>query len=580
MRDRDRRRYMAELYQMKIEVKNYGGKVTRRLELPERGLILVSACNGLGKSAMLADAPLLAMFGETGSRGDPLRAGGEVDFELGDLRVVRSRGKAGQPVRVALTLSGKAVDCDTATKADAYMVERYGPADLWADLLVWRHDNPSAYSCGTDSERKRLTELLVPTLAGFDAGLERCADRRKMHAKGPLAQSAAAVSAAEQAAELADQELNRVLALPDTADDPVTLRAEADKLGLRGFAIARRMRVLEDSLRAGPPNPELAVLEQQARDASHTEQMAAADLARVWADRCPTCGQSMGDEATHRETKTRMQAVLTDASDKRRELRIEVDALRATLLRDQRVREVEARAELDTLSQRYQDTTAAAATLRTRADRAEERARLGATEAQARERAQLAWDKKGEALAAWSAQDEEREALELAERMLGPRGARAGLLDRAFRVVEQLAAAKLARAWPGSRLKIARTTETSKGKVNEVTRVLGTRPVRPGEEPEEMAEVGRYSTGQLRRVDLALLLARRQVLAASDRNRLALPYLVIDEALNGLDDEGLTGCAELLVEEAKDNLVIVLSHDEKMSRGIPFDRHIQLGASQ
>ena len=173
---------------------------------------------------------------------------------------------------------------------------------------------------------------------------------------------------------------------------------------------------------------------------------------------------------------------------------------------------------------------------------------------------------------------EERQALELAERMLGPRGARAGLLERAFQVVEQLANAKLARAWPGSRVQIARTSETAGGKVREVSRVLGTRPVRPGEEPEEMAEVGRYSTGQLRRVDLALLLARRQVLAASDRNRLALPYLVIDEALNGLDDEGLDGIAALLVEEAKDNLVIVLSHDEKMSRGIPFDQHIQLGA--
>jgi predicted ATPase len=77
---------------MRIEVKNYGGKVTRRLELPERGLILISASNGVGKSAMLADAPLLAMFGHTGSRGDALRQGGEVDFELGDLRAVRSRG--------------------------------------------------------------------------------------------------------------------------------------------------------------------------------------------------------------------------------------------------------------------------------------------------------------------------------------------------------------------------------------------------------------------------------------------------------------------------------------------------------
>jgi hypothetical protein len=73
---------------VKIEVKNYGGKVTRRLELPERGLILISAPNGLGKSAMLADAPLLAMFGHTGSRGDALRGGGEGREERRSMPIV------------------------------------------------------------------------------------------------------------------------------------------------------------------------------------------------------------------------------------------------------------------------------------------------------------------------------------------------------------------------------------------------------------------------------------------------------------------------------------------------------------
>lgn len=565
---------------MKIEVKNYGGKVTRRLELPERGLILVSAPNGLGKSAMLADAPLLAMFGHTGSRGDALRQGGEVDFELGDLRVIRSRGKAGQQVRVALTLAGKKVDCDTATKAEAYMVERYGPAELWADLLVWRHDDPSAYSCGTDAERKRLTELLVPTLAGFDAGLERCADRRKAHARGSLAESAAAVAAAGRAKELAEQELQRVLALPDTADDPAALRAEAEKLHKRALAVAARMRVLEDLLRAASADPELVALEQRARDAAYRLNEARRRLAEVGSGTCPTCQRPMGDAAEREKARGELGRAADAARAEAQEAQLAAAVLRAQLEQDRRARQVEAQAELDVLGQRLPAITGSIAELRARADRAEERQRLGATEAQAREKVEQA--KAGLALVEQDLvrADEERQALELAERMLGPRGARAGLLERAFQVVEQLANAKLARVWPGARIQIARTSETAGGKVREVSRVLGTRPVRPGEEPEEMAEVGRYSTGQLRRVDLALLLARRQVLAASDRNRLALPYLVIDEALNGLDDEGLDGIAALLVEEAKDNLVIVLSHDEKMSRGIPFDQHIQLGAQK
>jgi len=562
---------------MRIEVKNYGGKVTRSLELPERGLVLLTGPNGCAKTSMAADAPLLAMFGHTGSRGDALRQGGEVDFELGDLRAVRSRGKAGQQVRVALALAGKKVDCDSATKAEAYMVERYGPAELWADLLVWRHDDPSAYSCGTDAERKRLTELLVPTLAGFDDGLTLCRFRQKAHEAGELRVAAARHSGATRDLELAEQELQRVLALPDTADDPAVLRGECVKLESRRAALHQRVAQLDQQLRTPVACPELQAVEQQLRDARYREQQASDELRRCGDGTCPTCRRPLGDPAEAARARAEILSRREEAGRLSDQLAVEVQALRARAASDQEIRGAELRAEIADLRRRWDAADAAVKDLTRRIATAEERQRLGATEAQAREKVEqtrVGLELVEQDLAR---ADEERQALELAERMLGPRGARAGLLERAFQVVEQLANAKLARAWPGSRIQIARTSETAGGKVREVSRVLG---ARPDEGPEEMAEVGRYSTGQLRRVDLALLLARRQVLAASDRNRLALPYLVIDEALNGLDDEGLDGIAALLVEEAKDNLVVVLSHDEKMSRGIPFDQHIQLGAQK
>ena len=558
---------------MKIDVKNYGGKITRRLKLPERGLVLVSSPNGIGKSAMLADAPLLALFGVVGKRGDPLRKGGEVDFELGDLRIIRARSKAGQPVRAAITLAGKQVDCDTATKADAWMEERFGPAELWQDLLVFSHANPSTYSCGTDAERKRLTELLVPTLAGFDAGLERCADRRRAHARATLAEAAAASAAAERAAALAEEELGRVLALPDTADDPAALRAEIGKLDARRAAIEARLEVLRRVAAETATSPQLAELELRATYATLRLQEARKNLAAVGVGTCPTCNRPMGDAEEREKTRAALAAAADEAREGAQREQLAVAELRGQLLADLRIRQAEARTEMGQLGQRHLAAGEAAAQLRARAARAEERERLGATEAQARRKLEEAQAAAAQAAAALAAEQREAQALELAEKMLGPRGARAGLLTRAFGVVEQLAAAKLARVWPGHRLQIARTTETLKGKVNEVTRVLGSRP---DDVDDDLAEVARYSTGQLRRVDLALLLARRQVLAAADKNRLALPFLVVDEALNGLDDEGLTGCAELLAEEARDNLVVVLSHDEKLSRGIPFTAVLRL----
>lgn len=561
---------------MRIETKNYGGKVTRQLELPDRGLVLCLAANGSGKTALLADAPLHACFGWTGSRGDPLRSGGEVDFELGDLRVRRSRSRAGASAKVQIWLAGKPVDCDTATKAEAYLAERLGPAELWEHLLCFRWDAGSDYSCGTDAERKAQTELLVPTLAGFDDARDKVSLRNKAHCaiSGPLSRAHQAATRAEQLTTDAEAQLNQIRALPDVADDPAVLRAELAPLETRLGALSRRIQQIEVDLRASVPSLMLRDAEQRLRDADFREREARQTLQRAGDGTCPTCRRPWETVSGGAAARAVMQQALDASITLRQLVGAEVIALRDQEASNLRARQAELSAERATLVRRQEAVDAQIADLSRRIAQAEERRRLGATLPAAEARLAAAQRDLEAARAELTTQELERQALELADRMLGPRGARAGLLGRAFSVVERLADERLSRAWPEWRLRIDRTSETAAGKVREVTRVLGSRPGDP-----EMDVVGRYSRGQLRRVDLSLLLARRQVVAAADQNRLALPYLVVDEALDGLDETGLTGCAGMLVEEARQNLVVIIAHDPRVAQGVPFDRVVNLEAA-
>jgi DNA repair exonuclease SbcCD ATPase subunit len=565
---------------MKISVKNYGGKITRELELPDRGLVLLTGGNGCGKTSLLADAPLYAVTGWTGSRGDPLKNGGEVEFELGELRVKRSRTRAGSSVKVQIWLGGNPVDCDTATKADAYLAERFGPAELWEGLLGFRWDTSSSYSCGTDAERKSATEFLVPTLAGFDAAREKVGARQKAHTNGPLFAARQALALAQQKTQMAQATLDRVRALPDVTDDPEKLRAEIAPLETRRTAIGQRVSVLEQELRSSVPNPTLAAAETRLREAQQTEREARLTLTRAGTGVCPTCRRDLGDKEAALQARAEMNQVLTEAVATLNAVSGEVAALREQAASDQRARQVELGGEIESLRKRWSTADAAIKDLARRMVQAEERQRLGATLSAAQEHFHLAQEELAGVEVELKAQELEQQALDLADRMLGPRGARAGLLARAFSVVEQLAASRLGRVWPGWQLQIARTSETAGGKVREVTRVNGMRPAM-GQYPadSEFLPVAAFSRGQLRRIDLPLLLARRQVLAAATENRLALPYLVVDECLDGLDEAGLTGCAELLAEEARRNLVVIIAHDPRIAQGVSFDKIVTLEAT-
>lgn len=70
------------------------------------------------------------------------------------------------------------------------------------------------------------------------------------------------------------------------------------------------------------------------------------------------------------------------------------------------------------------------------------------------------------------------------------------------------------------------------------------------------------SKGQKRRMDLALLLSFRAVVAARSNN--AIDQLFADEIFDGLDSAGVGAVVELLQEEAKRGPVVLVTHDDRL----------------
>ena len=84
-----------------------------------------------------------------------------------------------------------------------------------------------------------------------------------------------------------------------------------------------------------------------------------------------------------------------------------------------------------------------------------------------------------------------------------------------------------------------------------------------------------WSTGQRRRVDVALLLALQQTaqLAAGGTGW----TVWVDEVGDGLDTEGRRLLVDVLHQLAEDRAVVVITHDEEMMRGLQPVHHVKLG---
>jgi DNA repair exonuclease SbcCD ATPase subunit len=78
----------------------------------------------------------------------------------------------------------------------------------------------------------------------------------------------------------------------------------------------------------------------------------------------------------------------------------------------------------------------------------------------------------------------------------------------------------------------------------------------------------KLSNGERRRLDIALFWARGDLLRAAWNAQ--SPYEVYDEALDGLDAEGVQAVAQALAARAADRCVVVISHVQTVFDGLPY----------
>ncbi len=537
------------LHLRKLALSNVATHGKTEVELPEKGLICLTGSNGAGKSSLL-ESVATGLWGET-LRGEACwRAGepGEVTITTDQVQATRKRSKAGT---AKLDWSGlnlpEAPVYETSTKAQAALESLIGSYDVWRRTCVLSSLDSAAFSLARDSDRKRLLEEFLG-LGMFDTALDACrADRRAATSKAQAAESsrkevASQLSFAQSQLKQAIEDQQRMLA-ETGGKDLDQLKAEGTRLA----DLASRAK--SDVEKAAQRVRELERVGAAEEAKAHAE---ASRLARIGKDACPTCGQSVTDMRAHLQAEVNNAKMA--AAAKMAELSGELEAAK-----DEWAELAEEAKALDTkLTAIRSDYRVADSQVKQRLIADERR--------QTAEKALELWTAK----AAAQAQDEGKAAkeaahLEAVEQVLGLRGVRAQVLDHALGALEQQANAWLSRM-PTEQgalfITLAGSTTQKSGSVVDAI------SLRVRERPYAAC-----SGGERRRVDVAILLALRELaVAAHGRDG----SLLCDEVFDALDQQGQADVASALREMSQDRLVVVITHSPELVAAMKPDRHLHV----
>lgn len=520
------------LHVRKLALDKFATHKGTTVDLPERGLIAVTGANGAGKSS-LVEAVATALWGESlrGELGWRVGEVGTLTVTTDALTVTRKRSKAGSTKLEWAPPGAAPVAYETTTKAQAALEAVVGGFDVWRRTCVLSSLDSAAFSLARDADRKRLLEDFLG-LGMFDAALTACradlkrataahADARNAHARATTAVEFTA-HALEQArkdrAGLAEAQGGRTVAA--IRDDLARVEALLKGAARDAKAAQDRLRELQ---RAGDASAGRAAAEE-------------ARLSRLRGNECPSCGQSVADVKAHIAAEVAAARARAEA-----ERKAVAEALRL------------AQEEAEEAVQEEAALVARRTTLQgdLRFAEAQARAHAGADarvtqaeQAHAEAQAKVAVTGRAEAEAA----DAEAH-YEAAEAVLGLRGVRAQVLDRALGALETATNSWLAQmpteAGP-LRVGIAGSTAQKSGAVVDAI------SLRVGDRAYASC-----SGGERRRVDVAILLALRELaVAAHGRDG----TIFADEVFDALDVPGCQDAATALREMAAERLVVVVTH--------------------
>lgn len=520
-----------------------------RIELPERGVVLVTGPNGSGKSSMVEAVGQCywnKVVRHKGHHGwDP--RGGKVTVATDMVRATRAR-KGDRGSLQWNELGQKGTDYETPSKAQTPLEMRVGNFEIWKRSCVFSAASMSHFTTAAPAERQRYLEMVFG-LEHCDEAAERAKIRRGIGNSETGNCSTQLAEIEREIKHLHDRvrDAEAVLAHEQAASPPENTN---DRIAEIGVAMSKLDRETREKLTAIMQCNSAAAVQQTKVD-QHTKWRE-----QISADKCPTCEQTVPAEL-----RERIDAEIRD-------LLQDIDSVKRTAAK----RSSDLTAECEELKRRKQSLLAEQQSL------AASKRLWDAGRAERERKQRLLEDsdiKIAEMETAREALEEtletktiEAKTWEAVCRVLGVQGVRAHILTEALEGIETIANQWLERfCGQQYRLTLSPSRETKKGSVvNGVTLSI-----------EGVAGNHGYwdcSTGQQKRIDLALLFANAEVAANASGQEPGT--LFIDEASDGLDAEGMDAFVSVLRELAQDRCVVVISHREDLVTTLQPDAHLKV----
>ena len=272
-----------------LKLQNFMSHKNTTLELPEKGIILVTGANGSGKSS-LAESIAVAGWGKSlrGSScfvvNEESRAEITASLNNQELTIARESSPKGK-----IKLDFKPCDTKyaTVTKAQAGLQNHIGDFDTWRRCSIFSSQDASHFTLSSDAERKRLLESLLG-LDRFDAALDACRRDKKelernhtVHDRERLRIQTKIESAERRKDDLLTQRTTQITQGTSqvTGDDLSALQTRLDETQ----ATAQKLRESAYSVRES-----MSVEENNIRHARNR-------ISTIEVDQCPTCGQAIDE---------------------------------------------------------------------------------------------------------------------------------------------------------------------------------------------------------------------------------------------------------------------------------------------
>lgn len=479
-----------------------------------KGLTLVVAPNGAGKSSAIVEAIAWGVWGDL-TRGSRPRTRGigplvetvvSVVFEHNGATYRTRRTATAKKTTFTWSRDGQApFKYETSTKAQQALEAEVGDLATWQATSLFAGDDAAMFSRASDTQRKKLLERMLG-LERLDAGAD--VSRKLLQSiKLQFSGIRQKLTRTEGQVESLTSSLEQLEQLGGTSTAVGDVRGELDAQQKELLAAEETHRTTQTAL----------------AEARLESDRAARAVTRVLGGKCVACNQVVPTSILEQQTReanlaesrfaelsAKLSAQARDCSQSIAKLRGRVQALQAQLVQAKAAAQYQTK--IDDISDQLGELYVA----------------------QLQQEADL--------LAA----ERDLQIQEHVVRVLGPKGVRAQRLQKVLGSISKLANTYLSWLSPGIRVRILPYTELASGQTNDQFSLV-----------VDGVGDGTYASasgGERRRIDIALVLALSQ-LRKSD-------MVITDDLLDALDASGARAVCKLLADMATRRQVVVLTHDQ------------------